>query len=203
MVELEELPASACWWSKASPLQDCRIQLSSPTSHTQDAKQRHGSRPRSLHEIFFFFFEDSAWLDLSYPTKNRNTVKIPEKLDFMGTGGGSERRRGRETSKLKNCLKETRVTGHARVKAPSGRRSGHFVSLCRPTQAPPWAPWSSFLSGRKAPLLRPSSPPSSSGVRASSFQSLARFRCPGVVGCPPSPSLSGPPRPAGTSTSVV
>lgn len=80
VVELEELPASACWWSKASHLQDCRIQLSSPTSHTQDAKQRHmAPRPRSLHEIFFFFFfEDSAWLDLSYPTKNRNTVKIPE-----------------------------------------------------------------------------------------------------------------------------
>lgn len=32
--------------------------------------------------FFFFFFEDSAWLDLSYPTKNWNTVKIPEKLDF-------------------------------------------------------------------------------------------------------------------------
>lgn len=42
-----------------------------------------GSQPRSLREIFFFFLEDSAWLDLSYPIKNRNTVKIPEKLDFM------------------------------------------------------------------------------------------------------------------------
>lgn len=85
----------------------------------------------------------------------------------------------------------------------SGRRSGPVVSLCGPTQALPWAFWSSFLSGRKAPLLRPSSPPSSSGVRASSFQSAARFRCPGAAGCPPSLSPSGPPRPAGTSTSVV
>jgi len=39
----------------------------------------------------------------------------------------------------------------------TGRCSRPFMSLCRPTQAPPWAPWSSFLSGRKAPLLRPSS----------------------------------------------
>lgn len=49
----------------------------------------------SVKSFFFFFLEDSAWLDLSYPTKNWNTVKIPEKLDFMGTEGGSERWRGR------------------------------------------------------------------------------------------------------------
>lgn len=96
MVELEELPVSACWWSKAPPSRTVRPNSDPPPPPPQDAKQRHGSLPRSLREIFFFFFlEDSAWLDLSYPTKNWNTVKIPEKLDFMGTEGGSERWRGR------------------------------------------------------------------------------------------------------------
>lgn len=30
-----------------------------------------------------FSLDDSAWPDLSYPIKNLNAVKIPEKLDFM------------------------------------------------------------------------------------------------------------------------
>lgn len=68
-----ELPASA-GGPKASPLQDCRIQLSSPPPTHRMPSRDMVLRP-GLHEIFFFFFEDSAWLDLSYPTKNRNTVQ--------------------------------------------------------------------------------------------------------------------------------
>lgn len=65
----------------------------------------------------------------------------------------------------------------------SGERSGHFVSLCRPTQARRRLPGlPSSLAGR--PTSEPSLSPSSSGVRASSFQKFVRFRCPEAVGCP-------------------
>ena len=40
----------------------------------------------------------------------------------------------------------------------SGKRSRPDVSLCGLTQAPLWAPWSSFLSGRKAHFSGPPLP---------------------------------------------
>lgn len=72
--------------------------------------------------------------------------------------------------------------GHSSGGAPAFRESLQ-TDLCTPCS------WSSFLSGREGPTSS-----SSSGVRASSFQSLVHpFRCPGPWARLSYP-LSGPPR---------
>lgn len=132
---------------------------------------------------------------------------------------GTEGRRGKKREKqIKRPSEGNQSHGRAVTLGgldapgvPQGSTWGGFRSLWEQTQAGGLPGFLSSLAsvpiirGQGGPPWQAPLPASASarGVRAFSFQSGARFRCPRASGCLPPPSPSGPPRPAGTSTSVV